>query len=374
MSRPLVIIGDFDDRRTFDLYNRFKHEANWQSVVYYPGNETLARCLYPLAKRIKASRFEHKWNWIGQAKTPVVWLPMTEEEVLEVFKRKNEWPSNFHAFLPQEEMWSTAADKERLNRYFAHTGWVPNTFKFDELRAIEGQFQSPVVAKPKWGKGAIGKRLVQSSKELEGLDENEYTLQQFVGDGVTVFGFFSFSVQGNVISSYQHKRLKTYPSDGGVSIHAKIVYDEKLQNTAEAMIKQLKWTGLSMLEFLKDEQANQWYCIECNPRLWGTCLLGEQLYNAPVRSYIETALGIGNSISNDQPQIHEEWQIRWWFPYQFLAAFRRPFQEFCPLFPQKQTVYIGLTGAGLRSVVFIFASVMSPKKWKKLLQKMKIVR
>ena len=72
---------------------------------------------------------------------------------------------------------------------------------------------------------------------------------------------------GRVLASLAHRRVREYPVSGGPSTICVSVVDERLSGYAAAVIHELGWTGVAMVEFKKDDD---YLLMEVNPRFWGS--------------------------------------------------------------------------------------------------------
>jgi predicted ATP-grasp superfamily ATP-dependent carboligase len=64
------------------------------------------------------------------------------------------------------------------------------------------------------------------------------------------------------------------PPSGGVSVYAESVApDEALQRQSEALLDQLGWNGVAMVEYKRDAATGTPYLMEINGRFWGSLQL-----------------------------------------------------------------------------------------------------
>lgn len=93
-------------------------------------------------------------------------------------------------------------------------------------------------------------------------------VQEFIfGEGR---GFFAFCKDGQILQSFQHRRIRQYPETGGVSSCAESIFDEKLEKIGKEFLKRINWTGPVMLEFIYNPEKNKYYFIEMNAKFWGS--------------------------------------------------------------------------------------------------------
>src|SRR6185503_992863 len=81
------------------------------------------------------------------------------------------------------------------------------------------------------------------------------------------YGVGVFAERGRVIASFAHRRLREYPVTGGPSSACVSVVDDRLTGYAAAVIRELGWSGVAMVEFKKDDDYR---LMEVNPRFWGS--------------------------------------------------------------------------------------------------------
>jgi predicted ATP-grasp superfamily ATP-dependent carboligase len=100
-------------------------------------------------------------------------------------------------------------------------------------------------------------------------------------------GYFALCKNGRVLADFQHKRIRQYPSSGGVSSFSESFYDSRLENYGKKILKGLKWNGIAMIEFIFDEETKDFKAIEINPKFWGSLDLAiESGVNFPYLYYL----------------------------------------------------------------------------------------
>lgn len=169
------------------------------------------------------------------------------------------------------------------------------------------QVQTNLIFKPIIGSGSRGINIVKDFVGAVNIPDG-YICQDYLGDSNEIFGFFAFCNNGRVESSYNHKRIETYPKVGGVSVLSEVNYDESLRLAGVNVVEKLGYSGLIMIEFKYFN--NQWYVIEINPRLWGSLLMTLIVSDDPISKYL-SFLGL------DAPKgrISKSEKLIWLFPY-----------------------------------------------------------
>ena len=89
------------------------------------------------------------------------------------------------------------------------------------------------------------------------------------GDGI---GVELLMDHGRPLAAFQHRRIQEVPPTGGASaLRESVELDPDLYDHAVALLRELGWTGLAMVEFRRgaDGVGN---LMEINGRVWGSCL------------------------------------------------------------------------------------------------------
>lgn len=364
-KKNCIILGPPDDRRCFDLFNWLRVEhREWKFGITAAKLTAIERQLYPDVILFSAKSAEGILRQVKtDPETRYVYLPFFEDDIRDLLQYRSEWPANFKVQLPESESFTRATNKLLFTEYLQNRNLVAKSYTQEELRTSFPE--GGVVSKPALGRGAIGMKFIESPDKLDGLFPGD-VIQEKLGDGHSVTGAFFFCLEGEVKVHYQHRRLRTYPASGGVSVYAAIEDIPEIAHKGAEILRDLQWNGLAMLEFLPHPQSGEYLAIECNTRLWGSCLLGEFAGYAPVETYIMHCLDEGMPAKVIRPQA----RINWYFPYQILYVLGNPFSRFGKLFPEKETAYISATRAGLyRSLLYIMYNVFNRHKWEILWKK-----
>ena len=102
----------------------------------------------------------------------------------------------------------------------------------------------------------------------QGLNFGEFLIQQYVhGEAYGVSMLFN---EGTVIASFTHKRLRERKNTGGASTLRVSTENDVLEEYAKIILTSQNYTGIAMVEFKFDEEKQQGWFIEVNPRFWGS--------------------------------------------------------------------------------------------------------
>lgn len=258
---------------------------------------------------------------------------------------------NFIYLLPSIEGFQIARNKHSLNTFcLSRSIPAPEMFTTNGLKN-KCDFK-PVLCKPRIGSGAkdfIFVNTPEDLKKIDNIDDSKYVIQELIPGGKEVKGAFFLCKNGVVISSYCHKRIRTFPKSGGVTILSELIENREIVEIGKELLNLLNWNGFAMIEFLWDPKTHNYKVIEINPRLWGSILLSEFSGKNFISNYISSCNEL--PIIKNSPQ-HNKFYIRWFFPMDlmsFLSSKLRiaNFWKF-----KKDTCYINFTYANWWSIIW----------------------
>lgn len=165
---------------------------------------------------------------------------------------------------------------------------IPETYSpsnREEVLEIASDLEYPLVIKPQskitWIDGRPTTLRVTNKNYAEDLDDLLTTydeivervgepplLQEYIpGEG---YGVELLRYNGEIQTTFMHKRLREYPITGGASTYRKSIYDERLLEPAVTLLDGLDWEGVAMVEFRLDERDGIPKLMEINGRFWGS--------------------------------------------------------------------------------------------------------
>lgn len=161
----------------------------------------------------------------------------------------------------------------------------------------------PILIKPESGHGGLNIKIIKSKDELKNffksnpdLSMGNYLLQEYVKgydidmsllakDGKII----AFTIQKGFI-----KRANVFAASAGI----KFLYNEKLYNIIDRLIKELNFSGIAHLDLRYDEDQDEFKVIEINARYWGSLTGSVQAgVNFP---YLACLVGMGIKIELPQ--------------------------------------------------------------------------
>lgn len=211
-------------------------------------------------------------------------IPVTERSLVPLAKHRNALVHTRVAMADEDSL-QLVLDKAATFSLAERIGVsTPQSFYIsgiDELPALLPKLRFPVVVKPSHsvsaGSEGYSKRNVSYAN-----DENELKLQcraclrhssvilqsYFRGLGA---GVELIAKQGEILYAFQHLRLHEVPlTGGGSSFRMSTELEPELLDAATRLIREIRWTGVAMVEF-KWNPATREYCLmEINGRFWGS--------------------------------------------------------------------------------------------------------
>jgi predicted ATP-grasp superfamily ATP-dependent carboligase len=191
--------------------------------------------------------------------------------------------------IPDADTIKRAANKVEIMNLARRVGVpVPAGVTVDSLR--EGMDQAtglifPLVVKPgrsrvrvdgHWLSTSVqyANDLAELTQILGGLNPAAYPVllqERIHGPGV---GLFLCCDHGRPIAAFCHQRLREKPPSGGVSVlRESIPVDERARDFAQRLLAELRWHGVAMVEFKRDERDGLPKLMEINGRFWGSLQL-----------------------------------------------------------------------------------------------------
>ncbi len=344
------LVTDVFKRKTFDLIFILKKNRNNNIIYCSNSNSWINKIIFFLIYRsfnlYKLDSIED-FDFIQNKykDKQIIFFPIEEESIL-LFYEFQSINFNIVSCLPERSIFEMSRNKKLLYNFCLNNNiTTPKCFLiFDHL------IDFPVIVKPIIGSGSNGiKILNEFNSEFKNISCDDFLIQQYMPNGANIIGAFAFAVEGKIISYYFHKRIRTYPESGGVSVLAITVYDDLLLNNYfKPLIKKLNWSGLIMVEFLFNENDGLFYLIEINPRIWGSILLSDFCDSLLIDNYI-------NYLSNQsltEGIYKESFMIRWVFPYDIFYWIKNSFKPLNYFTNNENTCFINFSNSDILSSLF----------------------
>lgn len=278
-----IVLSYPHKRKTFDLYNILRQTRRNDELVFIVKEQVecdLIRNRY--SREIKIVWLNNLIDFLLEHKTVLFSYVAVEEELtlLLITDKKYEL-SNFDFRLPNSEIYQLVRDKYNLSLWCeAQSIPTPLVIEWTELDTLK-DFKGQIIVKPRIGEGSRGIEKLSLPDdysylcELESTLKHSHLIQEFISSNIGVEGAFLNCRNGEVVDFYSHKRERTFPKQGGVTVESISGYNKSIFDLSKRIIRDLAWNGIIMIEFLFNIEKSEYNLIEINPRLWGSCLLSE---------------------------------------------------------------------------------------------------
>ncbi|MGH7492827.1 MAG: ATP-grasp domain-containing protein [bacterium] len=261
-----VIAAD-SDSKSIGFHSRYAHER-----LVYPAPEAQPRefcaCLLETVS----------------AKGVDLIIPVTDLTGQPLARSREIFDKSTRLALPGDEMLQVVTDKDKTWQLAQKLGVpVPETYVVEtteEALAMSKRLGWPLVLKPQSSRKLREGNRIDSFKvtyagdaedlkrrmqDLEG--KCSVLLQRYcpgIGHGVELL-----MNEGTPLAAFQHKRLREVPITGGPSAYRESVkLDPDLYDYSLRLLKEIRWTGLAMVEFKVGARGPA--LMEINGRIWGS--------------------------------------------------------------------------------------------------------
>lgn len=322
-SSPVVLVTDGEHRAALAV-TRSLGRAGYRVVVTSPRARSIAgssRFVWdrrqipdPLAR---PEAFLHALEAAAAETHAAVLLPITDQSLDPVLAARTRFPGVAIPF-PDVAVWRRAGDKAAVLAAAAGLGIaVPQQVVLERPgQSVPGDLPFPAVIKPArsylsgtGGPLKVGVRYAADREALEQalapLPPEAYPVllqQRIVGPGL---GVFLLMDQGSPLAAFGHRRILERPPSGGVSACAEsVAVAPDLLEHSVALLRNLEWAGVAMVEYKRDAASGVPYLMEVNGRLWGSLqlavdtgvdfprLLVDRAIGRPVRAVCEWRIGV----------------------------------------------------------------------------------
>lgn len=190
------------------------------------------------------------------------------------------------------ERFDAVFDKARLFRTLVDAGVpTPETYAPESLADMDDvaeRVDYPAVVKPRsktiWFEGRHTRHRVTDANYVAGPAELRSTYRALVASHESLAASLPLVQEfvpgetvcanvladgGDVVASFQERRVRTHPASGGNSALLAALADDSLRTLGETVIDAIDWTGPAMVECMRRPDGSD-VVIEVNGRYWGS--------------------------------------------------------------------------------------------------------
>ncbi|WP_101297649.1 carboxylate--amine ligase [Halegenticoccus soli] len=209
-------------------------------------------------------------------------VPMTDVTVPTVVEHRDRFEPDVEVPYPPKGILDVGFDKARTIDAAREAGVpVPRTLARDELDLdeVEAELDYPVVVKPQRAAGRSGVSVCETAEKLESTFERTreqfgpLLVQEFVPNGGEAGVYTIYDWSSELAGITVQRRLRSNPPEGGPSTLRETYEDPELVEYADALLSEIGWQGVAMVEFRRDADSGVPKLMEINPRFWGSLAL-----------------------------------------------------------------------------------------------------
>ena len=185
-----------------------------------------------------------------------------------------------------------AALSERLHIPYPKSFIVTDINGVDKVKNL----RFPIVVKPTTRNNIVKTfRILQYNnfenfrKEIKPyLAQESIIVSEFIeGDDSTLYTYGSYAKDGDIVADFTGRKLFQKPPIFGVAgVAENLNGDYPFIDYSKKLLKELKFSGISQLEYKRDVRNNEYYLTEINPRAWLWLYLATKCgMNLPLTKY-----------------------------------------------------------------------------------------
>ena len=367
-----AIISNLDSRKAFDVFNILKSIK--VETVKICSNGWVKCLMHRIAyggivfNNKSVSKVDSILNICNiNSESKFVYFPIEESSMEEFYDFNANLPDNLLFCFPPIDSFKLSKNKKLFSRFCNQNNFpIPRVYSYEEIDE-RGFIPNSLILKPIVGSGSEGIKYIdtiEQLRELNILNFDKYIIQEKIDQSNPVEAALFLCKDGEVVSHYSHRRIRTSPVEGGVTVFSKCIINEDILEIGKAVLKKLNWSGFAMIEFMYDSKTEGYKIIELNPRIWGSIMLSQYCGANFIQGYIDLCLG--KEVS--QSSINENTYIRWLFPHDLIGYIKSGFRLnlFWKL-NRHNTCFINFSySTKIRSVVFLITQVFSFKNLEKI--------
>lgn len=211
-------------------------------------------------------------------------IPSNDHAVISISKSRSILEKYYKIITPGIEIIENIYDKSKLLDVAQKVNLpIPKTYYLQESSVFPPEINYPVLTKGRQGLSfykATGRKVFfsNSSDELKEhlieIDKSfpirETFTQEFIpfdGSNKTI-SFTAFCVDGEIKAHWIGEKLREHPLRFGTATFARSIDCEELLEPSKRLLRELNYTGVCEVEYLKSPIDSEYKLIEINARTW----------------------------------------------------------------------------------------------------------
>jgi predicted ATP-grasp superfamily ATP-dependent carboligase len=217
-------------------------------------------------------------------KQPKVLIPLDDASVL--LCNSMCLPDSVRQASPESKIAQLAIDKWQQTQLAARSGFNVIETNIVDSNSLLKSIETPCILKPRYAveneDNRITKRQFHSCPNIVALrkalgevaEDASHISQPFltgIGEGI-----FGFAIHGEAKFLSAHRRIRMMnPEGSGSSACCNRELEHELEQAAKKFVKNANWSGLFMIELIRDKNEKVWF-MEFNGRPWGSTALARR--------------------------------------------------------------------------------------------------
>jgi predicted ATP-grasp superfamily ATP-dependent carboligase len=218
--------------------------------------------------------------------SPAVLMPAADYYVAFISRYETELAQHFHFNIPEASVLAMLMDKREQYKLAEESGVpIPKTFSLrsgDDLDKVSTLISYPAIVKGahshQWTSSFQGRKgyVAYSPDDLRRVSEQastrgvEAVIQEMVlgpnHNHLKVCTYYS--KDNELLAAFCTQKIRQYPVDMGIGTSMISIHTPELLELSCRFLERLGYTGVSSIEFKKDERDGRFKLIELNPRFW----------------------------------------------------------------------------------------------------------
>ncbi len=247
-----------------------------------------------------------------------VLIPSNDHGVYTISKHKERLKKYYKVITPGLKIIDNIYDKVKLIEIAKKINIpVPETQAFKNVdEPIKNGLEFPVITKGRNGlsfyqsirrKAFLADDEAQLRKQLQRINNNYFMEGSFTQELIPYNGnnktisFTAFCENGEIKTHWSGIKLREHPIQFGTATFTKSTYVKACHEQSIPLLRELNYTGVCEVEYIKDPRNGEYKLIEINPRTW----LWVELAKACGIDYAKMIYNYANGLKNHFPNTYD---------------------------------------------------------------------
>lgn len=211
-------------------------------------------------------------------------IPSNDHAVVAISRNRSQLEQYYKIITPGIEVIENIYDKSKLLNVAQKVNVsFPQTYYLQNSSDVPSNIKFPVITKGRHGLSfykSTGKKVFLSNSAIELKEhlveiENSFHIEEtftqeyipFDGTNKTI-SFAAFCINGDIKTYWIGEKLREHPIRFGTATFARSIVCEELAEPSRRILKELNYTGVCEVEYLRNPLDGEFKLIEINARTW----------------------------------------------------------------------------------------------------------